>query len=823
MGDGSPAVSEPEAADRELEQLFNLSVGMLCIAGTNGYFKRVNAAFERTLGFTAAELLARPFVELVHPEDRQRTLDEVGRLAQGIETIHFENRYRCRDGSYRWLAWTGMPRPLEGLIYATALDVTERKQAEQLLCDSEQRYRQLLAAATTYTYTVRWHGEGLIATEHGRGCLAATGYSPEDYASDPLLWIKMVHPDDREAVLAHVARVRAGEDVPPLEHRIVHRDGSVRWLRDTIVLHRDASGSPTGYDGVVEDVTERRQVENRFRQLWESAPDAMAVVDHHGTIAQVNAPLEKLFGYRREDLLGQPIEVLVPERARHKHRGQRADYAARPHVRPMGVGMELAAVRKDGSEFPAEVSLAPLQTDEGLLTFTAIRDVTERRRAAREIETNLYIQRATAAILRLSLEPGPLETMLGQTLDLLFSIPWIALQSKGCIFLVEDEPDVLVMKAHRGMPPDLLAECGRVPSGKCLCGRAAAGRGIVFVDGLDARHEIRYPGIEGHGHYCVPMVYGGRLYGVINLYVRQGQKQRPEEETLLASVADVLAGTIERKRAEGALRETQVQLLAAQRIQEHLLPRAAPLLSGFDVAGASYPAELTGGDYFDYLPMRDGSLGLVIADVSGHGFGSALLMASTHAHLRSLAEAFEGLDEIVTRANAVLSRETEDDRFVTLLFGRLDPRSGRLEYVNAGHPAGYVLDASGAVKASLESTSLPLGILADADFPCGPPVALEPGDLVLFLTDGVLEARSPEGEPFGTERALDVVRAARHKPASGLIATLCEAVRQFAGQSKLPDDLTALVVKVGLLPAASPPAPSPLAGEETVSHRDFPL
>jgi sigma-B regulation protein RsbU (phosphoserine phosphatase) len=212
--------------------------------------------------------------------------------------------------------------------------------------------------------------------------------------------------------------------------------------------------------------------------------------------------------------------------------------------------------------------------------------------------------------------------------------------------------------------------------------------------------------------------------------------------------------------------------------------------------------------------MHDGSLGLVVADVSGHGFGSALLMASTHAHLRSLATAFDRTDDIVARTNALLCTETEDDRFVTMLLARLDPQSRSLWYVNAGHPAGCVLDASGAVKATLDSTALPLGVVADEDFPSGGPIALEPGDLVLLLTDGVLEARSPEGAQFGVERTLDVVRAARYKSAAEIIEGLREAVCRFAWQSKLPDDLTALVVKVEPVPAASPPparTPSPPA------------
>ena len=167
------------------------------------------------------------------------------------------------------------------------------------------------------------------------------------------------------------------------------------------------------------------------------------------------------------------------------------------------------------------------------------------------------------------------------------------------------------------------------------------------------------------------------------------------------------------------------------------------------MAGASYPAELTGGDTFDYLPMRDGSMGFAIGDVTGHGIGPAMLMASTHAHLRSLAQTYTDAGEILAMANASLVRETGDDRFVTLFLGRLDPRTRSFVYASAGHPAGYVLDASRKVKARLESTSLPLGIKQDAEFPAGEPVALKPGDMILLITDGILEARSPAGGYFG--------------------------------------------------------------------------
>ena len=352
------------------------------------------------------------------------------------------------------------------------------------------------------------------------------------------------------------------------------------------------------------------------------------------------------------------------------------------------------------------------------------------------------------------------------------------------------------MKAHRGLAPELLAACSEVPLGRCHCGHAAGSREIVFADCVDGRHETRYPGMPPHGHYCVPIQSGDRTIGSLCLYVDEGHRRKPAEEAFLASVADVLAGTIRRKQSEKRVSENEMQLLAAQRIQEHLLPKEPPQLPGFDVAGASHPAEFTGGDTFDYLPMQDGSLGVAIGDVTGHGFAPALLMASIHATLRLLAQTSGDPGAILTRANRILVEETEDDRFVTFFLGRLDARSRSFAYCSAGHPTGYVLDALGNIKTQLKSVGLPLGILPDARYAALGPLPLEPGDLILLVTDGIGESQSPQAEPFGEDRILQVVRQLRDQPSRAIIEGLHRAALDFSQREKPIDDMTVVVVKV---------------------------
>lgn len=260
-----------------------------------------------------------------------------------------------------------------------------------------------------------------------------------------------------------------------------------------------------------------------------------------------------------------------------------------------------------------------------------------------------------------------------------------------------------------------------------------------------------------------------------------------------------------RRQAERALRDTGAKMQAARKIQQKLFPAKAPKLPqvrlaqhavAYDLSGASFPAEAMGGDYFDYIPMMHGGLGLVIGDVSGHGYGPALLMVETRAYLRALAQTFDDVADILTMTNRVLMADMTEDHFVTLFFGQLDILNGTMTYASAGHTAGFWLDAAGQVKQRLDSTALPLGIAADTTFPTSAPIHLQPGDVVVLLTDGVLDATAPDGTQFGSDRVLAVVRHFLADSARDIVSNLYHTVRAFVQTEAQIDDITALVLKV---------------------------
>lgn len=202
------------------------------------------------------------------------------------------------------------------------------------------------------------------------------------------------------------------------------------------------------------------------------------------------------------------------------------------------------------------------KTNERLLV-----EVTERKKAEKEITRRSDLLLTLNKLLQLPLGDVSLTEMLEAVIDLTVSVPWLALESKGAIFLREG-PDTLALKAERGLHESLVNQCAKVPFGQCLCGRAAQEGEIVFAKEIDHRHDTKYDGIEPHGHYCVPILSGGDVLGVITLYVKEGHLRNEKEEEFLIAITTVLAGIIQRKKAEDAIKKYSADLEEANNMKD---------------------------------------------------------------------------------------------------------------------------------------------------------------------------------------------------------------------------------------------------------------
>jgi phosphoserine phosphatase RsbU/P len=240
--------------------------------------------------------------------------------------------------------------------------------------------------------------------------------------------------------------------------------------------------------------------------------------------------------------------------------------------------------------------------------------------------------------------------------------------------------------------------------------------------------------------------------------------------------------------------EQEFQLELARNVQRRFYT-AAPPVTDFDIGASTHPADETGGDYFDFIPMGDGSLLIALADAKGHGFSSALVVALTRAYVRCFAAMHLELDEILTHVNEMLFKDLEHGDFVTLFLARLSSSHRTLSYASAGHVPGLIFLESGDVKRKLESTGPPLGLFAASKFSLQQEISLDAGEIAVFLTDGVIESTKPNGRQFGCQRVIDQIRALSHESASNIAKGIYHATREFSQGDLQDDDITSVIIK----------------------------
>ncbi|MBV9726153.1 MAG: SpoIIE family protein phosphatase [Gammaproteobacteria bacterium] len=267
---------------------------------------------------------------------------------------------------------------------------------------------------------------------------------------------------------------------------------------------------------------------------------------------------------------------------------------------------------------------------------------------------------------------------------------------------------------------------------------------------------------------------------------------------ILESVVEERTRELAQKNAalEAAQAQLNAELEVARALQQAILPSAFPAREGCDAAARMIPATTMGGDFYDYIELPGGLIGMVIADVSGHGVPAAFFMAVARTNLRELALRHTDAGECLAHTNEALCGQNPLDLFVTVFYCILDPKTGVLSYANGGHNPPYVRRAAGPVEALDGRGGLVLGAMPGARYPTHT-VQLLKGDRLVLYTDGVTEAFNPEAELYGANRLVDEVHVHGGGTPQALVEHLCQSVASFAGSTPQSDDITLTVLTWG--------------------------
>jgi diguanylate cyclase (GGDEF)-like protein/PAS domain S-box-containing protein len=599
----------------------------------------------------------------------------------------------------------------------TLCEADQRRRQEEALRESEERFRSVLAAARDAIVVMGPQGE---ITLWSPGAEAMFGWAADEAVG------KSVHrllapPRYHDAHARGFAAFRATGHGPAvgktLELATLHKDGHEFQVELSLSV-LDLNGS-WGAVGILRDIRERKQAEtalcrerDRVRQYLDIAGVLLVALDKEGEITLLNRKGHEILGYKEGTLIGRNwFETCLPPQVRDETRVifqklMTGDVESVEHV-------ENPVLTSTGEERIVAWHNVLLTDESGRIvgTLSSGEDVTERKWTEERIQTFARHETIVNALLRIGLQDRPLRELLECCLDELLSTDWLLARRSG-IFLIEDKPDVLVLRAQRNLAPPTQELCACLPVGHRLCGRAALSGVVEFVGCVDERHEVRYEGMSADAHYCVPICSGREVLGVLVLYLPEEQERnKSEEEEFLEVVGGTLAGIIKRKRAEEDLQTAARtdkltglpnRALLCDRLQQAIL--RAQRLENYQFAVL----------FLDFDRFK------IINDSLGHKIGDMLLQ---EAGVR-LRAAVRASDSLSRHASGHTTARLGGDEFVVLLDGLRGPEDARLvadrllealsQPYRLGEHEVYCTASIGIVTSDMAAASAD-GVLRDAD------------------------------------------------------------------------------------------------------------
>jgi sigma-B regulation protein RsbU (phosphoserine phosphatase) len=388
---------------------------------------------------------------------------------------------------------------------------------------------------------------------------------------------------------------------------------------------------------------------------------------------------------------------------------------------------------------------------------------------------------------------------LSETLQQIAALVFEAVPADRCLIMMRDEGSA-DLKVSVARLRDRQGDVGEIRVSRTIMDEVVVkGKSVLTSDvQQDPRFMSSTTTLQGiHSVLAVPLGVGEKVFGIIYADSPLAEGRFTEDHlkvlTTLASVAAIrvenarlLEEQIDRERLEH-------ELQLASEIQQRFQPSSAPQVEGYELQGISFPCYEIGGDYYDFIEREDGRMIITLGDVSGKGTAAALLMSSLHAAVHAQAASHDSLVDTISAVNRYLAENIPSNRFVTLFYAELDPRTGALSFLNAGHNPPLIVHQAGTVE-QLSSGGLPLGIKRDAVFREGR-TQLQPGDVLVIYSDGVSEAGNPQGEEFGVKRLSDTVMRNLDASAAGIRDRIEAALTKFAEGTAAADDITLVIVK----------------------------